>query len=91
MTSDTTAIAMRRGDLTVRASLTWRREGWRYAVWLSSDAVETIEEVADDAFEALCRVREHLEPRGWHIGVVGAQADFWPSGMARDQGGGLRA
>lgn len=24
-------------------------------------------------------------------GVVGAQADVWPSGMARDQGGGLRA
>lgn len=91
MTTGTTAIAMRRGDLTVRASLTWRREGWRYAVSLSSDAFETAEEVADDAFEALCRVRDHLEPRGWRIGVVGAQADVWPSGMARDQGGGLRA
>lgn len=91
MTSDTTAIAMRRGDLTVRATLTWRREGWRYAVTLSSDGFDPVEEVADDAFEALCRVRDHLEPRGWRIGVVGAQADVWPSGMARDQGGGLRA
>ena len=27
----------------------------------------------------------------WRIGVAGAQADVWPSGMARDQGGGLRA
>src|SRR5690606_8616705 len=46
---------------------------------------------ADDAFEALCLVREELEPYGWRIGVAGAQADVWPSGMARDQGGGQRA
>ena len=89
MTSDTTAIAMRRGDLTVRASLTWRREGWRYAVTLSSDGFDPVEEVADDAFEALCRVRDHLEPRGWRIGVVGAQADVWPSGMARAWNGSI--
>ncbi|MGW8482224.1 hypothetical protein ACWGJP_03755 [Microbacterium sp. NPDC055903] len=36
-------------------------------------------------------VREELEPFGWRIGVAGAQADVWPSGMARDQGAGLKA
>ena len=43
---------------------------------------------ASDAFEALCLLREGLEPQGWRVGVVGARIDVWPSGMARDQGGG---
>lgn len=91
MTSHPVEVSVRRGDHTVPATLTWRRESWRYAVSLSSDAFDPVEEIADDAFEALCLVRDHLEPQGWRIGVVGAQADVWPSGMARDQGGGLRA
>lgn len=28
---------------------------------------------------------------GWRLELAGAQVDVWPSGMARDQGGGLRA
>lgn len=91
MTGRCLEIAVRRGEETVPATIGWRREGWRYAVTISSARFDTIDEVADDAFEALCRIRGHLEPLGWRIGVVGAQTDVWPSGMARDQGGGLRA
>ncbi|MCK6080964.1 hypothetical protein KZX37_10975 [Microbacterium sp. EYE_5] len=91
MSTDSRRITVARGDERVDATIAWRRDGWRYAVTISSDAFATVEEVADDAFEALSLVREHLEPAGWRIGVVGAQADVWPSGMARDQGGGLRA
>jgi hypothetical protein len=47
--------------------------------------------VADDFFEALLRVRAQLEPNGWLLGVRGASLDVWPSSMARQMGGGLRA
>ncbi|WP_285042124.1 hypothetical protein [Plantibacter sp. LMC-P-059a] len=74
------------------ASLSWRCVGHLdYVVNLSSAAFEPIEVHAEDAFEALCLIRETLEPQGWRIGVAGAQPGVWPSGMARDQGGGLVA
>ncbi len=73
------------------ATLTWWSEGVRWFVRVVSPELEKIEASADDAFEALCRVREQLEPDRWRLGVAGAQVDVWPSGMARDQGGGLRA
>ncbi|MBB5805526.1 hypothetical protein F4560_005294 [Saccharothrix ecbatanensis] len=43
-----------------------------------------------DAFEALVRLRRQLEPEGWAVVVQGARRDTWPSGMARDMGGGLK-
>lgn len=46
---------------------------------------------ADDAFEALSLVRAALDREGWLLGVQGARVDVWPSGMARQQGGGMRA
>ncbi|MFT3799073.1 hypothetical protein [Microbacterium sp.] len=55
------------------------------------DGIRTVEADGGDAFEALCVVREVLDEQGWHVGVAGAQPDVWPSGMARDQGGGLTA
>jgi hypothetical protein len=73
------------------ATVAWRRDGLVYTVRVESSAFEPVEAQADDAFEALCRVREQLDPQGWRLGVAGAQIDVWPSGMARDQGGGLRA
>lgn len=60
-------------------------------VEFESAVVRAVEVRADDAFEALCRIRDELEPSGWRIGVAGAQRDVWPSGMSRDQGGGLVA
>lgn len=94
---------MREGRRTIRASrdgvvhdvvVAWRLEGTRWRVTVVLPAADGPAEVgaeADDAFEALCRVRDELEPLGWRLGVAGAQPEVWPSGMARDQGGGLRA
>jgi len=63
---------------------------FRYSVTVVVDGVEHVA-VEDDAFGALSTVRMELERRGWLLGVEGARIDVWPSGMARDQGGGLRA
>ena len=62
----------------------------RYAVTVLVDGVEHVA-IEDDAFDALSAVRLELERDGWLLGVEGARGDVWPSGMARDQGGGLRA
>lgn len=45
---------------------------------------------ASDMFEALVRLRQQLEPHGWMIAVQGARRDAYPSGMARDMGGGMK-
>ena len=39
-------------------------------------------------FEALLRLRRQLEPEGIMIAVQGCRRDAFPSGMARDMGGG---
>lgn len=72
-------------DATIEWNMT---DDYRWAVTIASDEFHAVHEVADDAFEALCLARESLEPDGWLVGVAGAQVDVWPSGMARDQGGG---
>jgi len=41
-----------------------------------------------DMFEALVRLRRQLEPDGLLIAVQGSRRDTYPSGMARDMGGG---
>lgn len=43
-----------------------------------------------DMFEALVRLRRQLEPEGLMIAVQGSRRDTYPSGMARDMGGGER-
>lgn len=85
-------IHVSRNGVVHEAMIEWRRTpDYRWAVSIESSEFDPIEVEARDAFEALCLVREQLEPHGWRIGVAGARADVWPSGMARDQGGGLRA
>lgn len=84
-------IRVVRDGIEHEATVAWRREGMEWVVTVEPPEVDPIESRADDAFEALCRVREQLEPAGWRLGVAGAQLDVWPSGMARDQGGGLSA
>ncbi len=84
-------IEVLQGGVVHKATISWWYTDRRWAVRVESTEFDAVEQVADDAFEALCQVREQLEPKGWHLGVAGAQADVWPSGMARDQGGGLRA
>lgn len=73
------------------ATVEWRYAQGRWVVKVDSAGFGAVEAQADDAFEALCLVREQIEPLGWRIGVAGAQPDVWPSGMGRDQGGGLTA
>lgn len=85
-------ISVAREGIVREAVISWRLDqSYRWLVEIVSAGFGTAQARADDAFEALCLVREELEPFGWRIGVVGAQADVWPSGMARDQGGGQRA
>lgn len=85
------AIHVSRDGVAYDATIAWRTEDRLWVVAIDSPAFESVEARAHDAFEALCLVRDELEPHGWRIGVAGARADVWPSGMARDQGGGLRA
>ncbi len=82
-------IKVAREGIVDEAVVEWTlTEDYRWAVQITGPALGIIDAIADDAFEALCLVREQLEPHGWLIGVAGAQEDVWPSGMARDQGGG---
>lgn len=91
MTDESRTIQVSRDGIVRDATVSWRFERTDWVVTIVSAGFGTAQARADDAFEALCIVREELEPFGWRIGVAGAQADVWPSGMARDQGGGLRA
>ena len=43
-----------------------------------------------DMFEALVRLRRQLEPDGLMVAVQGSRRDAYPSGMARDMGGGMQ-
>jgi len=92
MTQGTQTIQVAREGIVHEATISWRFEQpYSYVVEIRCPGFGTAEARADDAFEALCLIREELEPFGWRIGVAGAQADVWPSGMSRDQGGGLGA
>ena len=84
-------ITVNRDGVGHRATICWRYDDRLWVVAIESAMFGTVEARANDAFEALCLVRDELEPDGWRIGVTGAQVDVWPSGMARDQGAGLSA
>lgn len=43
-----------------------------------------------DMFGALVRLRRQLEPDGLMVAVQGSRRDTYPSGMARDMGGGMQ-
>ena len=87
-------IQLSRNGVIHEATIAWRRDDRLWLVVITSSAFEPVEARAFDAFdafEALVRVRDELEPQGWRVGVAGALANVWPSGMAGDQGAGLRA
>lgn len=44
----------------------------------------------DDLFEAFCRIREQLEPRGLLPQCYAAHLQAHPSGMSRGMGGGIQ-
>jgi hypothetical protein len=84
-------IRVSRGGLASDATVAWRYDQGAWVVEITSPDFAPLEARENDAFEALCAIRDRIEPLGWRIGVAGAQLDVWPSGMARDQGGGLTA
>lgn len=84
-------IRVSRDGVTGDATIRWHYDRGHWVVSVDSTEFDRVEARADDAFEACCLVREQLEPDGWRLGVAGAQPGVWPSGMARDQGGGLTA
>jgi hypothetical protein len=46
---------------------------------------------AADVFECLCQLRVQLDKDGIRLCCNGARLNVWPSGMARDMGGGFKA
>jgi len=52
---------------------------------------KTIEACADDFFEAFCQIRLVLEKEHLIPFCYGASLNVYPSGMARNMGGGLKA
>ncbi len=85
------SVPVSRDGVVTSAAVAWWYESGGWVVEITSSEFDPVRAREDDAFEALCTVRDVLEPLGWRIGVLGAQPDVWPSGMARDQGGGLSA
>lgn len=83
-----------RGDERKRARLRGWLDGYdgprplyRIELFLG---VERYTATAMDMFETLVRLRRQLEPDGWMVAVQGSRRDAYPSGMARDMGGGER-
>jgi hypothetical protein len=72
------------------ATLRWWRDGSDdYVVALERPAGEVVGR-GPDLFEALVEVRRQLEADGCLLAVQGARRDTYPSGMARDMGGGAQ-
>ena len=91
MDKQTQVVQVCRDGVTCDAVVSYWFDGRAFwTVRLESAEFEAVEATENDAFEALCSVRAVLEPLGWRVGVTGARAEVWPSGMARDQGGGRR-
>ncbi|WP_163504679.1 hypothetical protein [Fodinicola acaciae] len=62
---------------------------WQLEVWLDDGTVVAAQE--NDLFECLVVVRRQLELRGISLCCEGARSDVFPSGMARQMGGGRKA
>jgi hypothetical protein len=62
-----------------------------YRLELSAPEIGNHVGEAGDAFECLSIVRRRLEQTHIRLCCNGARRDVWPSGMARDMGGGFKA
>jgi hypothetical protein len=62
-----------------------------YALVLEIPNLGSRRTVGPDQFECLLKIRAELEPLGFRFLVNGARRNVWPSGMARDMGGGKQA
>jgi len=78
-----------RGETELTARVSWEAAGYTaYHVSVEIDGV-LWSATEPDAFSALVEVRRGLDAAGILLGVEGARTQSYPSGMARDQGGGL--
>lgn len=86
-------VALVRGSERAIGRVRWRRESVNgrdsYVIRLEWSG-PVLEARATDLFEALVSIRRQLEPEGWFVAVQGSRLDAYPSGMARDMGGGER-
>ena len=73
----------------VNARVSTRKEGYRLELTAPELGVRAAD--ASDVFECLCRLRTQLDREGIRLCCNGARLNVWPSGMARDMGGGLKA
>jgi hypothetical protein len=85
-------VPLVRGDERRSAMIHWleayhgpERTFWFQLVWTGPG----LRAIGDDAFEALAAIRKQLEPSGWFVAIQGSRLDTYPSGMARDMGGGF--
>lgn len=89
---ETAFAAVRSGDDSTAGMASARADRLDGAWQVTLDGpFGTVTGSGPDAFEALLRAREQVESHGWRLGLTGARADVWPSGMARDMGDGLVA
>ena len=78
------------GDVQdIRGSVSTEDRG--YALDLEIPNLGPRRTVGPDQFECLLRIRAEFEPLGFHFLVNGARRNVWPSGMAREMGGGKQA
>lgn len=62
-----------------------------YQLQLEAPEIGSRTAEAGDVFECLSRLRTQLDKDGIRLCCNGARLNVWPSGMARDMGGGLKA
>ncbi|CAM3289220.1 hypothetical protein [Stackebrandtia soli] len=84
----TVSVSLRRGIETRPATLLWWR-GDPYRVELD-DGTGRCVGTGPDLFAALVELRRCLDADGWLPAVRGGRLDAYPSGMAREMGGGER-
>src|SRR2546421_5691675 len=76
-------------SFAVNARVSTRKEGYRLELTAPELGVRAAD--ASDVFECLCRLRTNLDREGTRLCCNGARLNVWPSGMARDMGGGSKA
>jgi hypothetical protein len=74
---------------TVRAVISWQWDGVTAQLSIEAPELElTLRVDGSDLFAAMQELRTTLEPLGWVPLCNGARVDCYPSGMAREMGGG---
>lgn len=88
------SVTIARGEERKQCMLRWWNDflGPRteYTLELERGPDEVLVGTGPDMFDALIEIRRQLENDGWLIAVQGSRLNAYPSGMARDMGGGER-